>query len=69
MAAALTVIALAASAPDAATAVQAARPGGSGPLVWQACPAPTLVPRDSPLRCASLRVPRDYAHPNGPQVT
>jgi pimeloyl-ACP methyl ester carboxylesterase len=37
-------------------------------LAWGACPDPD-VPRDPRTECATLRVPRDYRQPDGPQIT
>ncbi|TJZ44584.1 alpha/beta hydrolase [Streptomyces piniterrae] len=65
---ALTVVALMASGPAAPSAVPVAWPGGSGPLTWHVCPPTKSVPHDSPLRCASVQVPVDYARPEGPRV-
>ncbi|WP_411107109.1 alpha/beta hydrolase [Streptomyces sp. cmx-4-9] len=49
-------------------AAAAAAAGGSGPaLRFEACPAAEGLP--SPVRCAALRVPLDYARPDGPQLS
>lgn len=45
------------------------RPGGAGagrPLEFLPCPAAEELPE--PVRCATLRVPLDYARPDGPQI-
>ncbi|MFD7839202.1 alpha/beta hydrolase [Streptomyces sp. NPDC059761] len=39
---------------------------GTGGLDFRACPAVEELP--SPVRCATLRVPLDYARPDGPQI-
>ncbi|WP_240805171.1 alpha/beta hydrolase [Streptomyces sp. A1547] len=41
--------------------------GGSGGLDFRACPAVEELP--SSVQCASLRVPLDYARPDGPQIS
>ncbi|WP_438310866.1 alpha/beta hydrolase [Streptomyces sp. HUAS TT3] len=43
----------------------ARRPAGAG-LAFGPCPAAEELP--SPVRCATLRVPLDYARPDGPQI-
>ncbi|MFE2880659.1 alpha/beta fold hydrolase [Streptomyces roseus] len=53
----------------AARAAGARRAGagtGAGALDFQACPAVEELP--PPVRCATLRVPLDYARPDGPQI-
>ncbi|MGW2995217.1 alpha/beta fold hydrolase, partial [Streptomyces sp. NPDC001193] len=51
----------------AGRAAKAARTGaGTGALDFRACPAVEELP--SPVRCATLRVPLDYARPDGPQI-
>ncbi|MBT2541694.1 alpha/beta fold hydrolase [Streptomyces sp. ISL-44] len=60
--------AAAAAAPDAesAGADLAARRAASTGLAFRACPAVEALP--DPVRCATLRVPLDYARPGGPQI-
>ncbi|WP_406365911.1 alpha/beta fold hydrolase [Streptomyces sp. NBC_01546] len=60
--------AAAAAAPDAesAGADLAARRAASTGLAFRACPAVEALP--GPVRCATLRVPLDYARPGGPQI-
>lgn len=41
--------------------------GGGGPLEFLPCPAVEELP--DPVRCALLRVPLDYARPDGPQIS
>ncbi|MFF4368102.1 alpha/beta fold hydrolase [Streptomyces sp. NPDC001594] len=41
--------------------------GGGGPLEFGPCPAAEELP--DPVRCAVLRVPLDYARPDGPQIS
>ncbi len=71
-AAGTTATATTAAAGTTATAATAtaAAPTGSGPgtaaLHWRACPFPG-APEE--LRCASIQVPVDYAHPEGPTTT
>lgn len=68
-AAAVTVApAAAAAAPDAesAGADLAARRAASTGLAFRACPAVEGLP--DAVRCATLRVPLDYARPGGPQI-
>ncbi|MER6778750.1 MULTISPECIES: alpha/beta fold hydrolase [unclassified Streptomyces] len=52
----------------AGRAAKAARraAAGTGALEFRACPAVEELP--SPVRCATLRVPLDYARPDGPQI-
>ncbi|MEU5148986.1 MULTISPECIES: alpha/beta hydrolase [Streptomyces] len=45
----------------------ASRGGGAAGLDFRACPAVEDLP--SHLRCATLRVPLDYARPDGPQIS
>ncbi|MFJ2779584.1 alpha/beta hydrolase [Kitasatospora sp. NPDC087315] len=68
-------------APPAAAATAPARtaPARTAPArtapAWGACPAPTpnangtVTPRDPRQQCASLRVPRDYRHPEAGSIT
>ncbi|MEV7778312.1 alpha/beta hydrolase [Kitasatospora sp. NPDC088351] len=70
--------AAAATAP-ARTAPARTAPARTAPartaLAWGACPAPTpnangtVTPRDPRQQCASLRVPRDYRHPEAGSIT
>ncbi|MFG2976036.1 alpha/beta hydrolase [Streptomyces sp. NPDC048331] len=62
------------TAPEAAGAALAARraaalatAGGSGGLDFRHCPDAEGLP--APVRCATLRVPLDYARPDGPQIS
>lgn len=73
---ALSLCAPARAAPapgDAATAVEdagaelAARRAAGARLGFGPCPAVEELPR--PVGCASLRVPLDYARPDGPQIS
>ncbi|MEU9236566.1 alpha/beta hydrolase [Streptomyces subrutilus] len=68
----------AAPAPDAAAdaasadaasagAALAARRAAAAGLGFRPCPAVEELP--DPVRCATLRVPLDYARPDGPQIT
>ncbi|MEU3911153.1 alpha/beta hydrolase [Streptomyces sp. NPDC029721] len=41
--------------------------GAGGPLEFLPCPAVEELP--DPVRCATLRVPLDYARPDGPQIS
>ncbi|MFE2549760.1 alpha/beta fold hydrolase [Streptomyces sp. NPDC059355] len=51
----------------AGRAAEAAGTGaGTGALDFRTCPAVEELP--SPVRCATLRVPLDYARPDGPQI-
>ncbi|MEV6680187.1 alpha/beta hydrolase [Streptomyces erythrochromogenes] len=45
----------------------ASRGGGAAGLDFRACPAVEDLP--SRVRCATLRVPLDYARPDGPQIS
>ncbi|MGW2275582.1 alpha/beta hydrolase [Streptomyces yangpuensis] len=45
----------------------ASRGGGAAGLDFRACPAVEDLP--SHVRCATLRVPLDYARPDGPQIS
>ncbi|MGW6978167.1 alpha/beta fold hydrolase [Streptomyces sp. NPDC054932] len=59
----------AAEAAGAALAARRAAPtaaGGSGGLDFRPCPEAEELP--APVRCATLRVPLDYARPDGPQI-
>ncbi|OEJ34258.1 alpha/beta hydrolase [Streptomyces subrutilus] len=68
-AAAAALPAAAAPTPDAASAgaALAARRAAAAGLGFRPCPAVEELP--DPVRCATLRVPLDYARPDGPQVT
>ncbi|MGW2680477.1 alpha/beta fold hydrolase [Streptomyces sp. NPDC001436] len=44
-----------------------AAPEGARPLEFLPCPAAEELP--APVRCATLRVPLDYARPDGPQIS
>ncbi|WKD31948.1 alpha/beta hydrolase [Streptomyces xanthophaeus] len=62
------------TAAEAAGAALAARraaalatAGGSGGLDFRRCPDAEELP--GPVRCATLRVPLDYARPDGPQIS
>ncbi|WP_326587349.1 alpha/beta fold hydrolase [Streptomyces sp. NBC_01294] len=61
----------AAEAAGAALAAQraaaTAAAGGSGGLDFRGCPDAERLP--APVRCATLRVPLDYARPDGPQIS
>ncbi|MFF3014124.1 alpha/beta hydrolase [Streptomyces sp. NPDC057939] len=48
-------------------AARAARGGAGGGLVFGRCPVVEELP--GPVRCAALRVPLDYARPDGPQIS
>lgn len=48
-------------------AAAAAAGGGGGGLDFRTCPAVEGLP--APVRCATLRVPLDYARPDGPQIS
>ncbi len=67
--AAAALPAAAAPIPDAesAGAALAARRAATAGLGFRACPAVEELP--DPVRCATLRVPLDYARPDGPQIT
>ncbi|APU42747.1 MULTISPECIES: alpha/beta hydrolase [unclassified Streptomyces] len=45
----------------------ASRGGGAAGLDFRTCPAAEALP--STVRCATLRVPLDYARPDGPQIS
>ncbi|AQT75016.1 alpha/beta hydrolase [Streptomyces sp. fd1-xmd] len=67
-----TAVAAAESAGAALAARRAAlaaasRGGGAAGLDFRACPAVEDLP--SRVRCATLRVPLDYARPDGPQIS
>ncbi|MGR4882497.1 alpha/beta hydrolase [Streptomyces sp. LARHCF249] len=75
-AAALTLLATASAAPAAAApapdaesagAALAARRAAASGLDFRTCPAVEALP--GPVRCATLRVPLDYARPDGPQIS
>lgn len=51
----------------AARAAKAAGARPDGALDFRACPAAEELP--APVRCATLRVPLDYARPDGPQIS
>ncbi|MCY0956422.1 alpha/beta fold hydrolase [Streptomyces sp. H27-H5] len=53
-------------AAEAGAALVAGRAARS-PLVFRACPDVEELP--APVRCAALRVPLDYARPDGPQIS
>jgi pimeloyl-ACP methyl ester carboxylesterase len=53
-------------AAGAVEAVEAAGAEGTAPLRWRRCRHRDL--RETPVRCAFLRVPLDYARPQGPQI-
>ncbi|MFD9335142.1 alpha/beta hydrolase [Streptomyces sp. NPDC060028] len=55
------------SALAAAGAEQAARAAAVAGLDFRPCPAVEELP--DPVRCATLRVPLDYARPDGPQLS
>lgn len=69
-----TPTARAAPAPEAAEAVEAAagaelaaRRAATAGLDFRACP--DVEELRGPVRCATLRVPLDYARPDGPQIS
>ncbi|MBT2457047.1 alpha/beta hydrolase [Streptomyces sp. ISL-86] len=57
------------AAETAETASRKETAGGhrTGALDFRACPAAEALP--DPVRCATLRVPLDYARPDGPQIS
>ncbi|MEV8532091.1 alpha/beta hydrolase [Streptomyces sp. NPDC051211] len=52
---------------EGAGAELAARRAAARPLAFGTCPAAEGLP--APVRCALLRVPLDYARPDGPQIS
>jgi pimeloyl-ACP methyl ester carboxylesterase len=41
---------------------------GRSPIVWHACPAGSVAAAAGGFTCATVRVPLDYAAPNGPTI-